>query len=491
MDTFDIMQKIDGEILGKDNEEEEKKTNLKLGIGNILDKSVQESVAKANAKYYKPEYNPQTRKTYYDDGKAHKRAIDRAFSEKSTAKDPYTGAELVKKQKDAKAKYGTKWQDHAAEADHIDPLSQFIKRHKNDPFLTTDDAKNIGNSDENFQVISRKSNQNSKDVGKGGSTQKEWASDDKRMEGLAENAESGESIEVIKERIETKGKNAEQRNDSAALKKNVTNAAGTAHQAGIESAKSAGSMALTMAGIMNVVSVIKGEKSSEEAIEDTISVGGSAALSGYIMGGSLTVVNRVLSCSTSEFIKALAASNVPGKIITAVSVTGDTLKKWLGGEITTEECLLQLGDKGLNMLTMAPSIAIGSMIPIPIVGPAIGALVGSMLTSSVYNSFIGELQTKQLEHMQRIRIIAECNAAAEQMQTYRKEMGKYMDLYFREHRQCFDMAISSMQTSYAMGDVEGVIASANEITRKLGGKVTDENREQFRAFLKDDSVDVF
>lgn len=477
------------EVALKRDEDDDSKS--KIGAGIALDSSIRSSTAQANAKFSRPEYNPQTRKQFYDDGSAHKKAIDDAFASGKTVRDPYSGAELVKKQRDAKMQYGEDWQSHAAEADHIDPLSQIAKRTKKNPFLTTDDVREIGNSDDNFQVLSRKLNQGSKDVGKGGSTQQEWADDATRMEGLADNIESGETIGEVSKRIKDTGKAAEKRNNSRALKKGVKNAVGTAHEAGKAGAQNAGVTALTMSGIMNVVSVIKGEKSGEDAIVDTVKDGGKAAVTGYAMGGGMTVVSQTLSYSSSEFVQALAKNNVPGKIITAVIVTGDTLKKWGEGEITTQECLIQLGDKGLNMATMGYSMAVGqALIPIPIVGGAVGALVGSMLTSNLYNNLINDLQTKQFEHEERMRIIAECNAAAEQARAFRDELESYLDSYFQEYRTCFDSALSSMRLAYEMGDADGVIAGANDITRKLGGEVKFETVSEFKSFLDSDEDDI-
>lgn len=477
------------EVALKRDDDDESKS--KIGAGIALDRSIRSSTAQANAKYSRPDYNPQTRKQFYDDGSARKKAIDDAFASGKPVRDPYSGAELVKKQRDAKIQFGEDWQSHAAEADHIDPLSQIAKRTKKNPFLTTDDVREIGNSDDNFQVLSRKLNQGSKDVGKGGSTQQEWAGDSTRMDGLADNIESGESISKVSERIIDTGKAAEKRNNSRAFKRSVKNAVGTANDAGMQGMYNAGITTVTMSGIMNIVSVLKGEKNGEDAVVDTIKDGGKAAVTGYAMGGGMTGINQVLSYSSSEFIQALAKSNVPGKIITAVSLTGDILKKWGEGEITTQECLIQLGDKGLNMATMAYSMGVGqALIPIPIVGGAVGALVGSMLTSNLYNGLINELQTKQLEHEERMRIIAECNAAAEQARAFRIELESYLDSYFEEYRSCFDAAMSSMQLAYAMGDADGVIAGANDITRKLGGKVKYETVSEFKAFLDSDEDDI-
>lgn len=487
MGVFDIFKK--GKPTKAEQEHDDSISDIATAV--VLEQSIQSSSEQAAARYYRPDYNPQTRKQYYDDGSAHKTAMDQAFVDGKIAKDPYTGVELMKKQRDAKAKYGADWQKAAAEADHIDPLSRFFGRTKKNPFLTTDDIREIGNAQDNFQVLSRVENQGSKGVGKGGSTQEEWASDSTRMEGLEQYIETGESIEEVSERIRNTGKTARQRNDRRATQKSIRNATQTAHDAGMSAAYNAGVTSLTISGIMNIVSVIKGEKSGEEAVADTIKTSGKAVATGYVMGGGMTTVTQTLSYSSSNFVKSLAQNNVPAKVLTAVLVTGDTLKKWGEGEITTQECLLQLGDKGLNIATMGYAMTIGqTLIPIPIVGGAIGALVGSMLTSNLYNNLINDLQTKQLEHNERLKIMAECKEIAKQAEAFRKELEQHIEAYFIEYRACFDEALSTISLAYAAGDADGVIAGANQITRKLGGQVRFETVQEFKTFLDSDEDDI-
>lgn len=489
----DILQKDNLQADNKqEKKEEDRKSKQCIGAGIKLDESVRGSTAKANQKFYKPDYNSQTRKQYYDDPGAHKRAMDKAFSNGDGVTDPYTGARLTKSQSEAKSLFGKNWQNNAGEADHIDPLSDFVNRHRNNSFISKEDLKDIGNQQDNFQVLSRKLNQGSKDVGKGGSTQEEWAADPERMKGVADNIQSGESAESVRGRIKEEGKAARKRNDKRVAQKSVENVASTAHDAGIKGAYNAGSMTLTMSGIMNIVAVIKGEKNSKEAIKDTIEESGKAALTGYGIGGGLTVIDNILCGSSSEFMKFLGDSNVPGRIITAVMITGDTLKQWSEGKITTQECIIQLGDKGLNMATIGYSMAAGqALVPIPVVGAAVGALVGSMLTSNLYNQVIDDLNRRQYEHEERMRRIAECNYIAEQTRAYRLELQNYLDAYFEEYKNCFDTALSSMRIAFETGDADGVIMSANQITRKLGGSVKYENMDEFKEFLDSDEVDVF
>ena len=210
-------------------------------------------------------------------------------------------------------------------------------------------------------------------------------------------------------------------------------------------------------------------------------------MDGYVMSSSLTVLGHQMSSSSSKFIRNLADANVPGKVVTAVMVTGDTLAKWGSGEITTQECMIELGDKGLNMATMGYFMAIGqAAIPIPIVGGAIGAMVGSTLTSGYYQELIHILKDREVEHQERMRLIAESEQAAEETRQFNEQLRQYRDQYFAECHEFFDTTLSTMHFAYETGDADGVIHAANKITEKLGGKVQYETVDEFEDFLDSD-----
>lgn len=172
--------------------------------------------------------------------------------------------------------------------------------------------------------------------------------------------------------------------------------------------------------------------------------GGKAAVTGYVMSSTLTVVAHTLSSSSSEFVRGLVESNVPAAVISAVAVTGNTIKKWADGEITTQECMIELGDKGLNMAVIGKTAAVGqTLIPIPVVGAAVGALVGSVITSACYNGVVNKLKSMGAGENERIEIAKEGYDAAEQTKTFRKELKQYSDTYFKKYPGCFDDVLSA------------------------------------------------
>ena len=381
----------------KDKDKDTSKDIQKMGTAILNDRIVRQQTAKADAHYKKPDYNPRTRKSHYDDSSAHRKAKDAAFSDGKPVKDPYSGNELLQTVKEAKQKYGDKWQEHLAETDHVDPLNQIVKRSQKSGWLTADDIKDVANDPDNLQMLSRSNNQTG---GKGGNTQEDWSKDAEKMKKLSE--QSGKSAKDIAKKIRKAGKKAQKRNDRKLAKRKVKNIATTGHSAGkvgaINSAKATGAMST----INNLVSVVKGEKDVSEAIKDTGEDTMKSAIHGYVNDASLTVINHTLTSSKSKFLTTLGEKNVAGKAITAVSLTGGTIKKWGTGEISTEECFIALGETGCNMGGSIVGGAIGgaitgATIKNPAIGKAVGSFIGGTLTSQVYNGLMNEMQQQKEE----------------------------------------------------------------------------------------------
>ena len=123
---------------------------------------------------------PQTYKgnrTLYDNGSAKAGVKKDAFQNNVTVTDPYTGQPLVLTKQEAKMRYGDKWQEHLAEADHVKPLEKIHEDTKNNVWNTTGDVKDAANSDDNLRVTSRKYNN-----AKRSRTNREYVEDDAYLE---------------------------------------------------------------------------------------------------------------------------------------------------------------------------------------------------------------------------------------------------------------------------------------------------------------------
>ena len=440
------------------------------------------SAAQAAETFSKPkQYNRDARKLY-SDGEAIKNVKKQSFERNGRPVDPYTGDELVLTKAEAKLRFGADWQKHLAEGDHIHPLERVFKDHKDNPWLKNKDIRDAANSSDNMQTVSRAFNNP-----KRSSTNEEFVTNDP----LLEKKDIHLTDESKQKAIDT-GHTAKQVVDGDLRRATAKNVIQTGHHAGVHAAHSASVTTATMSGILNLSAVIKGEKTAGEALSETIEDTGKAAAMGYLMGGGLTTVSHTLSSSSSQFIRALTESNVPGTVITAVIMTGYTLKRYGSGEISTRQCMIELGDKGLTFATAGYSMAVGqALIPIPIVGAAVGALVGSMATSNYYYSLVKKLEDRELEHLERQRIIAESELAVKLERAFRAELEAYLKEYFTDYQNCFDEALTTIDTAFRAGNADGVISGANQITRKLGGNVYYDTVDEFVQFLNSDTVDIF
>lgn len=464
----------------EESEKDRQSSYQKIAAGSVIVDSAQESVEQAARTFEKPTQYTGNR-NLYDDGIAKRNIKQRDFSSGSTVRDPYTNEQLELRKKDAKLKYGDDWQNHLAEADHITPLEQVFEIGKQEPFLSNDEIRKFANSDDNLETVSRKYNN-----AKRSRTNSEFVTDEEYLRKTGVDlSEKGKQTAI------TRGEQAEKAIRKKMKKANAKNAIETGHNAGKDAAGIAGATVATMSGIMNIVAVIRGDKSPDEAVADFAFDTGKAAATGYVMGGGLTTISYQLSNSSSKFLRGLSASRVPDNVLNLIMVTGDVLRCYAKGEISTCECILALGERGLNYATVGYSMAVGqALIPIPIIGAAIGALVGSVATSECYRELIRILETKQLEHEERLRIIAECEQMAREAKMFRVELEGYLEQYFSDYKDCFDGAFSEIQQGFQTNCPDKVIAGANRVTRKLGGNVYYENVEEFKVFLMMDSVDI-
>lgn len=459
----------------KEKEKKEKDQNLiKTTAGFSMTDSIHKSTIEAGKTFYKSEiYN---RETYDSDYK--KIFKEEFFKLNEKVIDPYTGKELVMSKEEAIGLYGEEWSKHLAETDHKVPLKKIYINHKNDKWITNDDIKDTANTDENYELISKSINASKKDQ-----TNEEFVNsvDEKH-------AISDENKEAAIER----GKKANNYIESSLNSKATKNIIKTGHTAGINSMSSAGTSTLAASGILNLISYTKGDISGKEAIKNTVNDTIKSGATGYALGSSLTVISHSLSDSSSKFIQALVKSNVPGRIVTAVMMTGNTLKRYANNEITTQECIMEIGEKGINCATIGYAMAAGqTLIPIPIIGATIGALIGSVVISKYSNSIKETLKNKELEHQKRLKLIEEYQKSEKQAKEFKEELEEYLKSYFKEYQDCFDEALFDIRYSFQNGDADGVIAGANKITEKLGGKVKYNTVEEFKNFLKDDSIDTF
>ena len=265
----------------------------------------------------------------------------------------------------------------------------------------------------------------------------------------------------------------------------------TAKDIGKISLKAGGVQAAWGAGIVggislikNCVSLVKGEKTVDEAAFsvgcDTVKAG---ALS-FATGFTGSAIKGAMQNAKNEVLRDLSKTNIAATIVTTTVETGKTLKKFMCNEISGLECLEELGEKGTGQVSsIIFAIAGQELIPIPVVGGIIGSMVGYTLTTAFYKEILGTLKEAKQTHEERIRIEKESAEVISLMQQYRKEMNSLINRYLFDYTATFNNAFNQMYKAIKLNDIDGFISGANEITKKVNGKVHFKNFNEFDSFM--------
>jgi hypothetical protein len=263
------------------------------------------------------------------------------------------------------------------------------------------------------------------------------------------------------------------------------NIAKISHRAGVEQAKTGAAISGSISLIRNIVSVVKDEKTPEEAALSVVKDIGTGAAVSYATAFFGSVTKGAMQNAKSSTARALAKTNLPATIVTTTLEVGKTLHKYIKGDIDGVKCLEELGEKGTGMLSSAMFATIGQLvIPIPVIGGMIGGMLGYALSSACYGQLMSALKEAKMARERRIQIEKECEEAVRMIREYRSEMEDAISKYLTDYMSSFQIAFDGIETALESGDIEIFIASANAITEKLGGKPQFNNISEFEVFME-------
>lgn len=456
--------------------EEEEKRRQAVAAATEAGKSVNESLRALGETYQKPSAYTGNRKLY-DSPRAKVSAKSEAFKG-GEVHDPYTEKQLVLRKQDAKLQYGEQWQEHLAEADHTIPIERVHETYKDDAWVTNENLRDAANSDENIRVTSRKVNN-----AKRSRTNEELVDDAAYLE------DKGIRIdEKGKARARSDSEKAREHIDEKINRDKVQNVADGFHRAGTQTAIQAGGVTAALSTMDNMVAVIRGDKTPAEALKDIAADAGGAAVSGYVIGGGVSVVAHTLSTSSSPFVQNLVKSNVPGKVVTAVMATGKTLKKYASGEITTEECILELGASGVSTVTTGYTAAVGqALIPIPFVGAAVGAMFGTVVSGALHKSFKESMDRANLAREEYERVRAAADVSMARMNAEREEFEEAVAELFAERRGEIITAFEQITNGIMTQDIDEKISGKAGIAVAFGKDIEFHSVDEFIDLMDDDT----
>ncbi len=315
------------------------------------------------------EYNGQNRKKLWDSKEAKSAYKEKVFNGKRTYRDPVTGKELHIAEKAARNKFhmktadgknnSTAWAAHSAEADHIVSLKELHGRVKSNAFLTDRDLKEIANQDANFRATSKHFN-----------AQKQEKSDlAMAMDRDSELSREGKIALV-------KGKIGAEVHVNADIALHMAKNMGTEFATGATEALTGALIPLTVEAVSQMCKVASGEKSLGEAAGDMAKYTVGTAVVGGARRLIVDQANFMMANIENPLFQKIASSGQIGQITAVALIVADSAERYLNGEISGQEFIEEIGQKGTMMVAGMIGGEIGSEIG-TFLGLASGGLVGA------------------------------------------------------------------------------------------------------------------
>lgn len=137
----------------------------------------------------------------------------------------------------------------------------------------------------------------------------------------------------------------------------------------------------------------------ENIVKDTA----GAAATGYCTGFLGAGVKSLMQNASSEVVRTLSRTNLAGTMVTVAVSAAGTMSRYFSGEITGLECLENLGEQGVGMVSSALFADVGQIvIPVPVLGGMIGGMVGYAIASASYGVLLQSLKDEKIAAEERV-----------------------------------------------------------------------------------------
>ena len=297
----------------------------------------------------------------YDSERAKKAYKEKTFGDHAVIIDPTTGKLLHKSQTNAQKKYhmknadgenvSKKWATHSAETDHIHSLKSIHEKTKRNPFLSDEDIREIANCDANLRILPKSLN-----ASKG--EQSDFAVITDVNNGLS-----------LKGRMHLAGEKIE--SDVVLTSKFTTHTAKNIGNLTVDSAKKSvfnNKIIVVRYGIEHIVDIATRKESLEDAAVDV----GTFAVKAVGKDVIKNITDTALI--NNPLYQSLKSGGKLGELIQVGTMVAESACRLIDGDITAEEFMLEIGDKGATMLAQMAGGEVGA-----IVGEIIGISVGGFL----------------------------------------------------------------------------------------------------------------
>lgn len=259
----------------------------------------------------------------------------------------------------------------------------------------------------------------------------------------------------------------------------------TSHRAGMDGAKYGAAIGGCISILQNSFSMAQGQKEMKVVVQDIASDTVKAGAIGYGTAYVGAATKGLMQQSSAQVFRSLAKTSAPTLIVsTCLSLTA-SVKRYVDGDISEAELLIEVGEKGAGILSSGMMATLGQLaIPIPVVGAALGGMIGYTLSSIFYQSVLESAKNveKSRELLARTRKIQE--AARERLLIERDAFRDFISHEIPQLQAATLQLLNSINEDSTSADE---IANAiNQYAALLGKELEFKSMSEFDDFMGSD-----
>ena len=262
-------------------------------------------------------------------------------------------------------------------------------------------------------------------------------------------------------------------------------------QAGLVGAAVGGGLQGAFSAIHQGMRLSQGEATATEVIVTTI----KATASGATRGGSVAAGSRLIAIAAHEVgVSRILGEMGPGAMANAIFEAGLSTHRFARGEIDHEVYRQELGGAALRATASTYCGMAGQLlIPVPVVGAAVGAISGYVAAAVLVESGVlglGSNNIMAIAEERQAAIERECAAAILEMRRCQQELQQLEESYGQGFRQTFSPLLDELKEHQQAGLHRNSLERLVSLGEALGHALPWRSFEEFDAFMLNDELEL-
>lgn len=191
------------------------------------------------------------------------------------------------------------------------------------------------------------------------------------------------------------------------------------------------------------------------------------------------------SDQVSDIVKNIPIT--PVKLSAVVVDIGKSIKAFADGKIPKEKLFDDIQKNAVTMSSSAIYTTFGATVGGPIgaiVAGTVGYVIGNLLQKSGLVAF-GDSNIVKVAKDRRQRAEKICNEMVPIIQESRRNLEKYMEIYFKDRKMIFDNAFEELEISMQNMDSKVFLANLEKINNQYGQTLSE--KKSFQGLIEDKS----